>query len=232
MLVTPIAHIENDFPEKFGLPRQSGLSRHLISKVVMEKPYRVPEAFRGLEGYSHLWLLWEFDPVSSDSAPESFSPTVRPPKLGGNERRGVFATRSPNRPNRIGLTLVRLIRIEEDEGLGTMLIVAGADMKSGTKILDIKPYVEYADYPGGEIRSGFAEKLAERRLTVEFVCEMPAGLTEEDVETLTEVLSLDPRPGYQHDSGRVYGMAYRDYQVKFTSDGEAIRVIAIEHEKK
>ena len=230
MQIQPIAHLENDFPEKFGLPRQSGLAGHLISKIIMEEPYRVRDAFRGIEEFSHLWLLWEFDPLTDQSGESlSWSPTVRPPKLGGNERKGVFATRSPNRPNRIGLTLVKLIRIVQNPSDGLVLIVAGADMKSGTKIYDIKPYLEYADHPE-KASSGFAEDLSEQRMKVCFECIIPEALAEEDRTMLEEVLSLDPRPGYQQDPTRVYGMSFRNYQVRFRVDQEMVHVLGIEEQ--
>ena len=146
MEIRPIAHIHNDFPEKFGLPRQSGMAPHLISEIVMEEGYRQPDAFRGIENFTHLWLIWEFDPMGAASSGEEgrWSATVRPPKLGGNERVGVFATRSPNRPNRLGMTVVKLISYEVTDR-GPVLKVAGADLKSGTAIYDIKPYVPFAD---------------------------------------------------------------------------------------
>ena len=224
MQIEPIAHIYNAFPEKFGLPRQSGMAEHLLSEIVMEEKYRVMDAFRGIQEFSHLWLLWEFDPLTDSQA---FSPTVRPPKLGGNERVGVFATRSPNRPNRIGMTLVKLIDLKEEEGKGPVLTVAGADIRSGTAIFDIKPYVEYADHPENAL-SGFADRFSEVRTAVVFECEWPSDVTPDDRLALEEVLSLDPRPGYQHDDKRVYQMAYRDHQVGFVSDGQMIRVISIQ----
>ncbi|MBO6158271.1 MAG: tRNA (N6-threonylcarbamoyladenosine(37)-N6)-methyltransferase TrmO [Firmicutes bacterium] len=224
MNIEPIAHLHNDFPEKFGLPRQSGLAENLISKIVMEKPYQVMDAFRGITGYSHLWLLWEFDPLTDQTG---FHPTVRPPKLGGNERVGVFATRSPNRPNRLGLTLVRLIRLEESETNGPVLVVAGADMRSGTAIYDIKPYIPYADQ-APDAAGGFTERIHVDPLAVVYECAVPGDLTKSDLTTLNEVLSLDPRPGYQNDSHRIYGMSYRNYQIRFRIENETIYVMVIE----
>ncbi|MBR3392931.1 MAG: tRNA (N6-threonylcarbamoyladenosine(37)-N6)-methyltransferase TrmO [Firmicutes bacterium] len=210
-----IGYIQNDFPEKFGLPRQSGLAPDLLSKVIMEESFRIPEAFRGIEAFSHLWLLWEFEPVGSPD--ESFSPTVRPPKLGGNERVGVFASRSPNRPNRIGMTLVKLICIETDPSLGPVLTVAGGDMKDGTRILDIKPYLPYADCVP-DANGAFAAKLADHRIPVVWETPIPSSLDKEGKLALEEVLALDPRPGYQQDPARLYKMSYRKWTVTFRID--------------
>ena len=210
-----IGYIQNDFPEKFGLPRQSGLAPDLLSKVIMEESFRIPEAFRGIEAFSHLWLLWEFEPVGSPD--ESFSPTVRPPKLGGNERVGVFASRSPNRPNRIGMTLVKLICIETDPSLGPVLTVSGGDMKDGTRILDIKPYLPYADCVP-DANGAFAAKLADHRIPVVWETPIPSSLDTEGKLALEEVLALDPRPGYQQDPTRIYKMSYRKWTVSFRID--------------
>ena len=210
-----IGYIQNDFPEKFGLPRQSGLAPDLLSKVIMDESFRIPEAFRGIEAFSHLWLLWEFEPVGSPD--ESFSPTVRPPKLGGNERVGVFASRSPNRPNRIGMTLVKLICIETDPSLGPVLTVAGGDMKDGTRILDIKPYLPYADCVP-DANGAFAAKLADHRIPVVWETPIPSSLDTEGKLALEEVLALDPRPGYQQDPTRIYKMSYRKWTVIFRID--------------
>lgn len=210
-----IGYIQNDFPEKFGLPRQSGLAPDLLSKVIMEESFRIPEAFRGIEAFSHLWLLWEFEPVGSPD--ESFSPTVRPPKLGGNERVGVFASRSPNRPNRIGMTLVKLICIETDPSLGPVLTVSGGDMKDGTRILDIKPYLPYADCVP-DANGAFAAKLADHRIPVVWETPIPSSLDTEGKLALEEVLALDPRPGYQQDPTRIYKMSYRKWTVIFRID--------------
>ena len=224
MIINPIAHIYNDFPEKFGLPRQSGLSENLLSRIVMEEEYRVPDAFRGITDYSHLWLIWEFESLTES---KSFSPTVRPPKLGGNERRGVFATRSPNRPNRLGLTLVRLVKMENDPERGPVLTVAGADIRSGTPLYDIKPYIAYADQAPDAV-SGFTEHISREPLTVSFEAPFPEDITEADRRTLEEVLALDPRPGYQADPDREYGMAYRKYQIRFRIQDNIVHVVSIE----
>ena len=213
-----IAKIYNDFPTKFGLPRQSGMSEHLISRVVMEKEYGDPEAFRGIEAFGYLWLIWVFEPMGK----REWSPTVRPPKLGGNVRRGVFATRSPNRPNPIGLTRVRLISVERDNGI--TLTVSGADLMSGTEILDIKPYIGFAD---SVPNAGSGEYGADKHAPLEVVIpDAVAGLfAPEQLQTLKEVLSLDPRPGYQSDPEREYGFAYGGYDVRFKANENTITVI-------
>ncbi len=209
MIIRPIAHIENDFPEKFGLPRQSGLAPHLISRIIMEPEYRTPEAFRGIEEYDRLWILWQFD---DDGKP--FSATVRPPKLGGNERVGVFATRSPNRPNHIGMTCVKLLEYQKVTPRGPVLTVGGADLRSGTAVYDIKPYIPYADsYP--DARAGFAKGRQEKTLSVLFETDSPPGMTASQKIALEEILSLDPRPGYQNDPDRIYRMSYGEYTVSF-----------------
>lgn len=206
-------------PDKFGLPRQSGLSGSFLSRIVMEKPYRAREAFRGLELYDHLWLLWEFE--HEEGAP--FSPTVRPPRLGGNERLGVFATRSPNRPNHIGMTVVELKSLEMT-GEGPVLTVAGADMKSGTAIFDIKPYLPYADsWP--EARCDREARTVREGLAV--VWERPEDRSVfpgERADALEELLALDPRPGYQHDEARVYKMSYAGHQIHFIVRAGQVRI--------
>lgn len=211
MNIRPIAHIENDFPTKFGLPRQSGLSEHLISRVIMEEAFRSPEAFRGIEDFEYLWLIWAFEPMGK----RPWSPTVRPPKLGGNRRMGVFATRSPNRPNPIGLTRVRLVSFEITPDEGPVLTVAGADLMSGTEILDIKPYLPYADSVPDAATGPYGPR-KQTLLTVELPDGIAALFTDEQRQTLTEALSLDPRPGYQSDPDRVYGFAYAGYDIRFT----------------
>lgn len=217
MEMQPIAHIYNDFPTKFGLPRQSGMSEHLLSRIVMEEKYRAAEAFRGLEAFDYLWLIWVFEPMGK----REWSPTVRPPKLGGNKRVGVFATRSPNRPNPIGLTRVRLVRTEQTVE-GTVLTVAGADLMSGTAILDIKPYLPYADSVP-DAAAGGCSPAARQLLTVEIPPHVAALFDEVQLLALREVLAHDPRPGYQADESRVYGFAYGGYDVRFqVKDGAAV----------
>ncbi len=208
-----IAYIYNDYTEKFGIPRQSGLNPALISRIVMEPAYRAQEAFRGIEAYSHLWLIWEFSEVPAEAP---FSPTVRPPRLGGNARLGVFATRSPFRPNRLGLSCVELVRVEETAE-GPLLLVAGADLMNGTPIYDIKPYLPYADaVPDARVN----EALSRPRLQVDIPAELEARIPEEKREALKEMLALDPRPAYQEDPERVYGVKFGGMDVQFrVADG-------------
>lgn len=208
MNVEPIAYLYNDFPTKFGLPRQSGMAEHLLSRVVMEEAYRSREAFRGIGDFDYLWLIWVFDPMGK----RGWSPTVRPPKLGGNKRMGVFATRSPNRPNPIGLTRVKLISVEEDTADAPALIVAGADLMSGTAILDIKPYLPYADSVPDASNSLYGTR---EPLEVALPDRFSALFSEQQLKALKEALAHDPRPGYQSDPDRVYGFSYAGYDVRF-----------------
>ena len=211
----PIAHIRSDFSTKFGVPRQAGLVEALRASVVFEPAYRVPEAFRGLEGFSHLWLIWEFSP----NRRQGWSPTVRPPRLGGNRRVGVFASRSPFRPNPIGLSCVRLERVELDGPEGPVLLVSGADLADGTPILDVKPYVPYADCRP-EAAGGFAPEAPEERLRVDIPPELLERVPEDRREALTGVLAQDPRPSYQDDPERVYGFGFAGLEVRFrVADG-------------
>ncbi len=205
----PVAHIRSDFPVKFGIPRQSGLVESLSAQVVFDPPYRDPSAVRGIEGFSHLWLIWEF----SLARREGWSPTVRPPRLGGNARVGVFASRSPFRPNPIGLSCVRLERVDLDPRLGPVLYVAGADLADGTPIYDIKPYVPYADcHP--EAAGGFAPA-PEATLEVEISPALLERVPPDKREALRGVLAQDPRPRYQRD-GRTYGFPFAGMEIKFT----------------
>ena len=221
-----IATIRNDFPTKFGLPRQSGLVEGLRSMVVFEPEFRVPEALRGLEGFSHLWLIWQFHRAQR----EEWSPTVRPPRLGGNTRVGVFATRSPFRPNPIGLSCVRLEEIRRVEGLGQVLVVSGADMMDGTPVLDIKPYLPYADcHP--EARGGFAQEAWREPLRVSIAPELLAQVPQDRREALLGVLGQDPRPAYQHDPERVYGFAYAGLEVRFRVAGDTLEVTEIQQKE-
>lgn len=206
----PIATIHNDFPTKFGLPRQSGLSEHLISQIVMEEPYRNADAFRGIEAFEYLWLIWCFDNMGK----REWSPTVRPPKLGGNKRMGVFATRSPNRPNPIGLTRVKLLKAELNTPKGPVLTVGGADLMDGTLILDIKPYLPYADSVPGAAAGEYGPQY-QQLLEVQIPDEVAALFTVEQLSALKEALSFDPRPGYQSDPDRVYGFRYGSFDVRF-----------------
>lgn len=220
----PIAHIRSDFAGKFGVPRQSGLVEALEALVVFEPAYRDPAALRGLEGFSHVWLIWVFD----QAAREGWSPTVRPPRLGGNARLGVFATRSPFRPNPIALSAVALAGIEKTREFGTVLRVRGADLTDGTPILDVKPYLPYADCRP-EALGGFAADAPNREtLAVECPAELWDRVPADRREALRAVLALDPRPRYQEDPGRVYGFGFAGLEVRFSVEGEALRVLAIE----
>ena len=221
--IHPIAHIHTDFADKFGIPRQAGLVDALTARIVFAPEYRVAEAVRGLEQYSHLWLIWQF----SQAVRDTWSPTVRPPRLGGNTRMGVFATRSPFRPNPIGLSCVRLVGMEKDPELGHVLVVAVADLMDGTPILDIKPYLPYADsHP--EALGGFTGNVGGKVLEVDFPPELLDQVPEDKREALIGVLSRDPRPSYQHDPERVYGMAFAGLEVRFSVDGDVLHVRAVE----
>ena len=218
-----IARIRSDFPTKFGIPRQSGLVEELEARVVFEPEYRNPDALRGLEGISHLWLIWEF----SQARRESWSPTVRPPRLGGNQRLGVFATRSPFRPNPIGLSCVRLTGIDLHTPEGPVLRVAGADLMDGTPIYDIKPYLPYADCKP-EAAGGFASAPKEATLTVDIPPHLLVRIPEDKRAPLTGVLAQDPRPSYQDDPQRVYGMSFGGLEVKFRVEGTALTVCGVD----
>lgn len=220
MEMTPIAHIRSDFSEKFGIPRQSGLVEELRASIVFESPYRDPSALRGIDGFSHLWLIWEF------SQSRGWSPTVRPPRLGGNKRLGVFATRSPFRPNPIGLSCVRLLEVRQDRELGPVLVVAGADLMDGTPIYDIKPYLPYADCKPGAA-GGFASVPKEASLTVDCPEALLAAVPEDKRSALLAVLAQDPRPQYQDDRSRVYGMSFAGLEVRFRVEGERLTVVEI-----
>ena len=216
-----IARIRSDFPEKFGIPRQSGLVPQLRARIIFEPEFRNADALRGIEGFSHLWLIWQF----SAAVRETWSPTVRPPRLGGNERVGVFATRSPFRPNAIGLSCVRLEGIAHEEGLGDVLLVSGADLMDGTPIYDVKPYLPYADaHP--EALGGFAPSPKET-VAVDCPPELLSALPEGQREALLGVLAQDPRPQYQHDPERVYGMSFGGWDVRFRVRGERLEVLSL-----
>lgn len=218
-----IARIRSDFAEKFGIPRQSGLVSALRSAVVFEPEFRNPDALRGIGDFSHLWLIWEF----SEALRENWSPTVRPPRLGGNERVGVFATRSPYRPNPIGLSCVRLEEVRQEPALGTILIVSGADLMDGTPIYDIKPYIPYADaHP--EASGGFAQDAPKPTLTVDFPPELLARVPADRREALRAVLALDPRPSYQNAPTRIYGMRFADRNIRFTVNNTTPTVCGVE----
>ena len=217
-----IAHIHTDFPTKFGIPRQSGIIASLQGRIVFEPEYRNPEAVRGLEDFSYIWLLWEF----SKAVRDTWSPTVRPPRLGGNVRKGVFATRSPFRPNPIGLSSVRLEKVDLDPKLGPVIYVSGVDLMDGTPIYDIKPYITYTDSHPDAV-SGFASTPAEYLLEVDFPSTLLQKVPESQRESLIEVLAHDPRPQYQDDPERVYGMAFGGMEVKFKVEGIQLTVLEI-----
>lgn len=216
-----IAYIHTDFPTKFGIPRQSGLA-DTQGEIIFEPEYRNQDALRGIEEYSHLWLLWEF----SEAVREEWSPTVRPPRLGGNQRVGVFATRSPFRPNPVGLSCVELERIEMREGVGPVLHIKGADLMDGTPIYDIKPYLPYVDCHA-EATGGFAERVKGYSLKVEIPEEWLAVVHEDKREPLKQILSQDPRPSYQKNPDRVYGMEYAGMEVRFKVQKEILTVCEI-----
>ena len=220
--IRPIAHLRCDLPEKFGIPRQAGIVEALEGLVVFEPEYREPEALRGLEGFSHIWLIWQF----SKAVREGWSPTVRPPRLGGNTRMGVFATRSPFRPNALGLSCVRLLGIEQTAAEGMVLRVAGADLMDGTPIFDVKPYLPYADsHP--EASGGFAPDSGDT-LQVSYASGTLDKIPEGKREALTGILANDPRPRYQADPERVYGLSFAGKQVKFRVNGDELTVLAVE----
>jgi tRNA-Thr(GGU) m(6)t(6)A37 methyltransferase TsaA len=219
----PIAHIRSDFKTKFGIPRQSGLVDALQAQVVFEPEFRDPQALRGLEGFSHLWLIWLF----SETAQAGWSPTVRPPKLGGNTRMGVFATRSPFRPNPLGLSSVRLEKIDWQTPEGPILQVAGADLMDGTPILDIKPYLPYVDaHP--EASGGFALQQKEGALQVNFPPALLEQIPPEQQKGLLAALAQDPRPSYQNIPGRIYGMAFADFNIRFTVEKKLLTVVEVQ----
>ena len=218
-----IARLHSDFTQKFGITRQSGLVDELEATVVFEPEFRNPDALRGIEGFSHLWLIWEF---SQARRPE-WSPTVRPPRLGGNVRMGVFATRSPFRPNPIGLSCVRLAGVELHSELGPILKVRGADLLDGTPIFDIKPYVPYADSKPQAL-GGFASAPKEATLTVDIPPELLERIPPQKRAALTGVLAQDPRPAYQEDGARIYGMGFGGLDIKFRVEGDRLTVVAVE----
>ena len=221
MKLSPIAYIHTEFSEKFGVPRQSGLAGSLCGTIVFEPEYRSPEALRGLDGFSHLWLIWGF----SANRHGEWQPTVRPPRLGGNERMGVFATRSPYRPNPLGLSCVEIERIDMD---AATIYVRGADLMDGTPIYDIKPYIRYADSRPDAV-CGYVDSLVERHLEVVFAGSVASVIKDPDVrEALVQTLSLDPRPSYHNDPSREYGLSFAGFNVRFKVDGERLIVISVE----
>ncbi len=217
-MIKTIARIHNDFGEKFGIPRQSGLTDN-ISLIVFEKEYRDPEALRGIEEYSHLWLLWLF----SENTRDEWRPTVRPPRLGGNKRVGVFATRSPFRPNNIGLSSVKLVEVRYDERYGTVLAVSGADLMNGTPIIDIKPYLPYTDsHP--DAQGGFSDPVKKK---LEVVLPEDIPFTQKQQDDLADILSQDPRPQYQTDEAREYTFTFAGHEVTFSVDDGILTVTEV-----
>ena len=217
-----IARMKSDFPDKFGIPRQSGLVDNLVSTIVFEPEYRNPDALRGLEDFSHLWIIWQF----SKTVREDWSPTVRPPRLGGNTRMGVFATRSPFRPNEIGLSSVKILRIEDTKEYGTVIHVAGADLMNDTPIFDIKPYIPYCDcHPdaAGGFTTAADDFLLNVNISDDLLKIVPAGKQ----QALVGVLSHDPRPSYQQDSDRIYGITFADLNIRFKVIDKTLTVISI-----
>ena len=218
-----IAKIYTEFDEKFGIPRQSGLVEETVGKIVFEPEYRNPEALRGIDGYSHLWLIWQF----SKAIREEWSPTVRPPRLGGNKRMGVFATRSPYRPNPIGLSSVKLIEVRQTDTEGTVLIVGGADLLSGTPIYDIKPYLAFTDsHP--EAKGGFADGVKEYEIEVELSENAKANLGSDEEKKLVSLLRQDPRPSYKSEDEKIYGMKLGGKEIKFKYENCKLVVTEIE----
>lgn len=221
-VIKPIAHIESDFGTKFGIPRQAGLVEELRAKIVFEPEFRNGEALRGIEGYSHIWLIWQF----SENSDAEWSPTVRPPRLGGNVRMGVFATRAPFRPNFLGLSCVKLLGTEKTGDRGTVLIVGGADLMDGTPVFDIKPYIPYSDCIP-EAKEGFAAR-PESGLEVIFAGETEKKLPADKIRALRKVLACDPRPRYQDDPERIYGMEFAGTDVRFMVKENILTVTEIE----
>ena len=223
MEMHPIAHMRSDFPTKFGIPRQSGLVEELRSMIVFEPEYRSEDALRGTEDFSHLWLIWQF----SQAVREGWSPTVRPPRLGGNTRMGVFATRSPFRPNNLGLSCVRLLEVKHTQQYGTVLIVGGADLLDGTPIFDIKPYIPYSD-SRPEAAGGFTDRVGDFLLDVKFPQELLEKLPADKHAAAVGVLSHDPRPSYQRKPGRVYGLNFAGFDIRFTVEDAVLTVQSVE----
>lgn len=223
IVIHPIARMRSDFPTKFGIPRQSCLVPELRSTIVFEPEFRNPDTLRGIEGYTHLWLIWQF----SEAVRQEWSPTVRPPRLGGNTRMGVFATRSPFRPNSLGLSCVRLLGIEHTDKNGTVIHVAGADLMDGTPIFDIKPYIPYSDsHP--DASGGFTDTAGEFLLKVDFPETLLSILPEEKRDAAKAVLSHDPRPSYQRKPERIYGINFAGYDIRFRVDGDVLTVQSVE----
>lgn len=232
MNITPIAHIMTDFPEKFGIPRQSGLADGLEGRIVFEPQFRSRDAVRGLEGFSHLWLIWEFSANrrGGQTVGQAWQPTVRPPRLGGNASMGVFATRSPFRPNPLGLSCVELVCVDSDAADGPVIYVRGADLMDGTPIYDMKPYIKYAD-SRPHARCGYVDALDERSLRVVIPKEVSSAMPDPSkLPVLVQVLSLDPRPSYQNDPAREYGLSFAGCNVRFVVAEGVLKVLSISPE--
>ena len=221
--ITPIARMQSDFATKFGIPRQSGLVEQLRSTIIFEPEYRNADALRGMEGFSHLWIIWQF----SEAVRTQWSPTVRPPRLGGNTRMGVFATRSPFRPNNLGLSCVKLLGIEETEEFGTVIHVGGADLMNGTPIFDIKPYIPYADCHTDAL-DGFTGGTGGDTLTVNFPSALLEALPQDKQQAVIGILAHDPRPSYQNDASRVYGLTFAGYDIRFAVEDDTLTVLGVE----
>ena len=220
--IRPIAFMHSDFATKFGIPRQSGLVAQLRSTIVFEPEYRNDDALRGIEDFSHLWIIWQF----SEAVRDGWSPTVRPPRLGGNTRMGVFATRSPFRPNNLGLSCVKLLGVEHTADHGTVLHVGGADLMDGTPIFDIKPYIPYSDsHP--DAKGGFTDTAGDFLLQVEFPDALLQKIPQDKRDAAIGVLSHDPRPSYQRKPGRVYGLTFAGYDIRFTVEQDVLTVIEV-----
>lgn len=217
-----IARMKSDFNTKFGIPRQSSLVPSLVSTIIFEPEFRNSDALRGLEDFSHLWIIWQF----SEAVRSDWSPTVRPPRLGGNQRMGVFATRSPFRPNAIGLSSVKIVAIETTAQYGTVIHVAGADLMDGTPILDIKPYIPYTDCHA-DASGGFTERAGDFILKVQFPDCLLSKVPEEKRQALIDVLSHDPRPSYQSDSDRVYGLNFAERDIRFSIKDSVLTVLEV-----
>ena len=225
MIINPIAYIRTEFPEKFGVPRQSGLAAALRGTIIFDPEYRNADALRGLDGFSHLWIIWEF---SANAEKKDWQPTVRPPRMGGNERMGVFATRSPFRPNPLGLSCVEIESIRYDLPEGPVIHVKGADLMDGTPIYDIKPYIKYADARPHAV-CGYVDRLEERSLKVVIPAEISSHIQDKSVlEALVQTLSLDPRPSYHDDPDREYGLSFAGMNVRFKVFLRILTVTAID----
>lgn len=220
--IQAIAHMKSDFPTKFGIPRQSGLVEELRSTIVFEPDFRNPDALRGIDGYSHLWIIWQF----SQAVRSDWSPTVRPPRLGGNTRMGVFATRSPFRPNNLGLSCVRLLSVEDTQEFGTVLHVGGADLMDGTPIFDIKPYIPYSD-SHAEALGGFTDQAGDFLLDVVFPPHLLEKIPQEKQQAVIGILRHDPRPSYQRDPQRIYGLPFAGFDIRFQVTGQMLTVVEI-----